>query len=125
MRLIAFASILGLWSLWGGWSVATADELDRLILEATTGSYEVRLQALNALGTSGDVRALPPLLAATKDPNAAIREQAMAALRVLAQTLHGLSRAVARWIEALLATLQGALAPPPPEVEWTRHLRYL
>ena len=125
MRPIALASVVILCGLWGGQSWATADEMDRLITEATSGAYEVRLQALNALGKSGDIRALPPLLEAVKDQNATIREQAIAALRSLAQTFHGLYRAVARWIEELLATLQAAVAPPPPDVEWTRHLRYI
>jgi HEAT repeat protein len=119
--------MLILCSLWGEQSFATADEIDRLITEATTGSYEVRLQALHALGKSGDIRALPPLLAALKDQNATIREQAIAALRSLAQALHGLYRTVARGIEELLATLQAVLTPlpPPPDVERTRHWRYI
>ena len=101
-----------------------ADEIDRLTTEATTGSYEVRLQALNALGKSGDMRALPPLLAAVKDQYATIRDQAIAALRALTQTLHGVYRAVAQWIKELLATLPSVLAPPPPpDVEWTRHVQ--
>ena len=127
MRLIFLLSILSICGLGGGWSAATADEMDRLITEATTGSYEVRLQALKALGKSGDMRALPPLLAAVKDQNATIREQAVAALRALAQTLHGVYRAVAQWIRELLATLPSALAPPPPspDVEWTRHVQHI
>jgi HEAT repeat protein len=127
MHLRALASILLICCFCGGWSAAAADELDRLTTEATTGSYEVRLQALKALGKSGDIRALPPLLAAVKDQNAVIREQAIAALRTLAQTLHGIYRAVAQWIRELLATLPSALAPPPPSpgVEWTRHVQHI
>jgi HEAT repeat protein len=127
MRLMALTSVLILCGLWGEQSLATAAEIDRLITEATSGSYEIRLQALNALGKSGDIRALPPLLEAVKDQNATIREQAIAALRSLAQALHGLHRTVAHWIEELLATLQAALAPlpPPPDVERTRHWRYI
>jgi HEAT repeat protein len=111
--------------LCGGGSAVAADEIDRLTTEATTGSYAVRLQALHALGKSGDIRALPPILAAVKDPNAAIRDQALAALRALAQSLHGVYRAVAQWIKELLATLPSVLAPPPPDVEWTRHVQHI
>ncbi|HEY7490256.1 MAG TPA: HEAT repeat domain-containing protein [Candidatus Tectomicrobia bacterium] len=127
MRVILLASMLSICCLCGGWSTATADEIDRLITAATTGSYEVRLQALKALGKSGDIRALPPLLAAVNDQNAPIREQAVAALRALAQTLHAVYRAVAQWIRELLATLPSALAPPPlpPDVEWTRHVQHI
>jgi len=125
MRLIALASILFICSLCGGWSAAAADEIDRLTTEATTGAYEVRLRALHALGKSGDIRALPPLLAAVKDQNAAIREQAIAALRALAQTLHGVYRAVAQWIKELLATLPSVFTPPPPDVEWVRHVQHI
>ena len=102
-----------------------ADEIDRLTTAAITGSYAVRLQALNALGQSGDMRALPPLLAAVKDQNIAIREQAIAALRALAQRLHGVYRVVAQWIEELLAALPSVFAPPPPEVEWIRHAQQI
>jgi HEAT repeat protein len=85
----------------------------------------VRLQALQALGKSGDIRALPPLLAAIKDQNATIREYAVAALRVLAQTLHSVYRAVTQWIREWLATLPNALAPPSPDIEWTRHIQHI
>jgi hypothetical protein len=100
----------------------TADEVDRWLHEATSTSPQIRLQALQALGRSGDIRALPPLLAALHDNDPTLRSCAIDALRSLARSLQGLYRTVAQWVEELLVTL-GVTTPPEPPTEWVQHLQ--
>jgi HEAT repeat protein len=119
MRVAAWITVLILIGMWA--PKATADEIDRLIHAAASGSPQERLQALKALGDSGDLRALQPLLVALRDDNTTIRAGAIAALQVLARTLKGLYRMVARWIEELLLVLGGSSSPP---LERTHHLRH-
>lgn len=122
MRLTRYLTpliILGLWL-----PHAMADNFSRLLNDATSGPQEVRLQALQALGNSGDIRALQPLLTALDDQDPTIRSRAIAALRALARTLDGIYRTIVQWINTLVASLQIHTSPPPPEVERTRHLQY-
>jgi hypothetical protein len=119
-RCLTLLILLGLWL-----PHAMADDLNRLLHDAASGSQAIRLQALQALGNSGDVRALQPLLTALDDRDPTIRSCAIAALRALARTLDGIYRTIAQWINTLLASLQIHTSPPPPEVEHTRHLRYI
>ena len=104
---------------------AAADEVDRWLRDTTSASPQIRLQALQALGQSGDIRALQPLLAALHDNDPTVRACAIAALRSLAHALRGLYRTVAQWVEELLASLSGSMIPPVPPTEWTRHPRYI
>jgi hypothetical protein len=121
MRFVVLTSILIVLSLWGWRSTAGAEDIERLLQDATAGSQEERLQALQELGKSGDIRALPVLLQAAQEPNPTIRDHAITALRTLIQTLQGVYRTVARWVEQFLATLEEVLAPQPaPDIEWTR-----
>ena len=103
---------------------AAATDFERLLQDAASGSEPERLHALKILGRSGDPRALQPLRAAVQDDNATIRECARAALRALSDTLHGIYRAVAVWIDTFLITL-GAYTSPPPPVETTQYQRYI
>jgi hypothetical protein len=103
---------------------ADAADFGQLVRDATSGSESERLQALKALGQSGDPRALQPLLAAVRDDNPTIRDCARAALQTLADTLRGLYRVVAKWIDTFLITL-GAYTSPPPPVETTQFQRYI
>jgi len=121
MRMIALIGALILLGVWN--APGEADEMDRLIRDATSGTPQIRLQALQALGNSGDVRAVQPLLAALQDRDTTIRACAIAALQSLVRTLKGVYYTVAQWLEALLANLGVTVAPPPPEVEWTSDVR--
>jgi HEAT repeat protein len=125
MRTTVCLSLLSVFIL--GLSAASADEVERWLREAASPQLQVRLQALRALGESGDVRAVKPLLTALHDDNATIRDCAAAALRSLVRALQGAYETVVQWIEGLLATLGGSTntAPPPPAVEKTGRLRYI
>ena len=108
-----------------GLPLAGADEIDRLVRDATSGSPQVRQQALKALGQSGDLRALQPLLAALRDDEPTIRDCAIAALQALARGLKAVYHTVAVWVEELLISLGVTSSPSPPAVEWTRHGRWV
>jgi HEAT repeat protein len=99
--------------------------MDRLIREATSAPLPVRQQALQALGNSGDLRALQPLLVALQDDSPTIRQCAAAALRALARTLQGVYQVVAHWIESVIIALGGSPPPEPPVVEKTLDVRHL
>ena len=125
MRATVFLSLLSVFILSS--AVASADEVERWLRDASSPKLQVRLQALRALGESGDIRAVKPLLTALHDDNSTIRECAVAALHSLVRALQGAYSTVVQWIEGLLATLGGSTttAPPPPPVERTWHLRYI
>ncbi len=122
MYAVTLASLLLLLGNWGGTRNAEADDIERWIRDAASASEPERLQALEALGKSGDLRALQPLLQALHDANPTIRERATAALHTLRRTLSDLYYKIAQWIEELLITW-GAYTSPAPPVESTRHLR--
>lgn len=103
---------------------ANAADFEQLVHEATSGSQSERLKALTTLGQSGDPRALQPLLTAVRDDDPTIRDCARAALQALSDSLHGLYRVVAKWIDTLLITL-GVYTSPPPPVETTQYQRYI
>jgi HEAT repeat protein len=108
-----------------GVSAASADELEGWLRDATSPVLHTRLQALRALGDSGDIRAVQPLLTALRDDNMTIRDCAAAALRSLVRALRGLYATVAQWIEGLLSTLEESTTAPPPPVEKTWQPRYI
>lgn len=123
MRLVALISVMIVVGI--GLPLVQADEMDHLIRDAISGSRQVRLQALTALGESGDLRALDPLLTALQDKDTVIRDRAMAALQSLLRTLKGLYGTLVQWIEKLLITLGVMPSPQLPELERTRHLRQI
>ena len=125
MRATVFLSLLSVFILSS--SIASASDIERWLRDASSPKLQVRLQALRALGESGDIRAVKPLLTALHDDNSTIRECAVAALRSLVLALQGAYDTVVQWIEGLLATLGGSTttAPPPPPVEKTGRLRYI
>ena len=125
LHLAAFISCLLLVAVWGWTSEAAADDIDRFIQDATSASPRMRQQALEALGNSGDPRALQPLLAALHDDSPTIRQCAVAALRALSRTLKGVYRIMARWIDNLIITLGGEPSSQPPVVEKTVKMLYL
>jgi hypothetical protein len=125
LHLAAFISCLLLVAVWGWTSEAAADDINRFIQDATSASPRVRQQALEALGNSGDPRALQPLLVALHDDSPTIRQYAVAALRALSRTLKGVYHIMARWIDNLIISLGGDPAPNPPVAEKTGKMLYL
>jgi len=95
-------------------TIAEMDHVERLIQDAISASGSKRLQAVEALGHSGDLRALQPLLDLLHDVNPSIREQASKALRTLVQSLRQIYTHLAQWIDSLLLRLDIYLAPDPP-----------
>jgi HEAT repeat protein len=108
--LIAFCGLDGA----SRWAIAEPDPIDRLIRDATSGSTTQRLQAVEALGQSGDLRALQPLLDLLHDVDPSIRQRALDALQTLTQSLRQLYTHLAQWIDHLLLRLNIYLAPEPP-----------
>ena len=109
----------------GGWlSNAAAADIDQYIKDAASGSQAERLLALDALGSSGELRALPALVAAAQDPDPTIRERARLALQTLVDRLRGMYQTVAQWIDTFLVTLGWHTSPPLP-VEKTQHTRFM
>jgi HEAT repeat protein len=100
-------------------AMAETDRVERLIQDAISASGSQRLQAVEALGHSGDLRALQPLLGLLHDVDPSIREQASKALRTLVQSLRHLSTHLAQWIDSLLLRLDIYLAPELP-IEQTK-----
>ncbi len=68
-------------------AMAEHKDIERLIQDATSASGAKRLQAVEALGNSGDLRALQPLLSLLHDADPSIREYALKALQMLTQSL--------------------------------------
>jgi hypothetical protein len=95
-------------------TIAEMDHVERLIQDAISASGSKRLQAVEALGHSGDLRALQPLLDLLHDGDPSIREQASKALRTLAQNLRQIYTHLVQWIDSLLLRLDIYLAPDPP-----------
>jgi HEAT repeat protein len=95
------------------------DHVERLIQDALSASGSKRLQAIEALGHSGDLRALQPLLDLLHDVDPSIREQASKALRTLVQSLRQVYTHLAQWLDRLLLRLDIYLAPDPP-IEQTK-----
>lgn len=101
-------------------TAAPTPTIDRWIQDANSTSETVRIQALKALGQSGDRRALQPLLTASRDANPSIQQHAIEALKKLAQTLDKAYSGLVRWINTWLITI-GAYTAPPLPVERTQH----
>lgn len=101
-------------------AIAASDPIEHLIQDATSASGPKRLQAVEALGNSGDLRALQPLLGLLQDVDPSIRERALSALRTLTQSLRQLYVHLAEWVDSLLLRLDIYLAPEPP-VERTQY----
>ena len=100
-------------------AMADMDHVERLIQDALSASGTKRLQAVEALGHSGDLRALQPLLGLIHDVDPSIRQHACKALRTLVQHLRQIHSYLAHWIDRLLLRLDIYLAPEP-SVEQTK-----
>lgn len=118
---VGLALVLGSWT-GASASTTTTDEIERWSQQAVSGPQVARIQAIDALGRSSDLRAVQPLVVALYDTNVAIRERAKAALHTLAQALRKIYRVVATWIDTLLMALEHETAAPPPPVEKTQRV---
>ncbi len=120
--LIAIVSV----ALVPGFAMAEPEPMaiERLIQDATGATGAKRLQAVEALGNSGDLRALQPLLDLLHDVDPSIREHAIEALQTLTQRLRQVYTHLAQWIDSLLLRLDIYLAPEPL-VERTQHQRVI
>ncbi len=105
-------------------SPAVAEPMERLIRDATSASGVKRLQAVEALGSSGDLRALQPLLGLLDDADPTVRGHALKALQTLTQSLRQIYAHLAQWIDSLLLRFDIYLAPKPP-VERTQSGRVI
>jgi len=105
-------------------ALAAPDPLERLIQDATSASGAKRVQAVEALGNSGDPRALLPLIDLLHDVDPSIRKHVITALRTLTQHLKQVYTHLAQWIDSLLLRLHIHLAPEPP-VERTQYPRVI
>ncbi len=101
---------------------AAAEPMAHLIRDAHSASGAKRLQAVEALGKSGDLRALQPLLGLLHDADPSIRDYALKALNALTQSLRQIYTHLAQWIDNLRLRLEMDLAPEPP-VERTQARR--
>jgi len=105
-------------------AIADMDRVERRIQDTTSASRSKRLQAVEVLGHSGDLRALAPLLGLLHDADPSIREHASEALRTLVQSLRQIYTHLAQWIDSLFLRLDIYLAPEPP-VERTKAHRVI
>ena len=105
MRTVS-ALLLGLLLLTGGIDVSYADRLQPLLDDLTSPEMDTRLKALKSLGESGEIRAVPPLIAALNDEHTVIRQYAAEALQNLARILDDAYVAVKRWLQSLINKLR-------------------
>jgi HEAT repeat protein len=87
-------------------SLVNADPLRPLIDDLKSAETEIALKAIKQLGESGDIRAVPPLLAASRDERRVVRQYAVEALQHLVQALDDVYMVVKRWLQALINQLR-------------------
>lgn len=124
IKMVFLATLIAAMMLGLAARPAMAESIERLIRDATSASGAKRLQAVEALGDSGDLRALQPLLGLLHDADPSIREHALEALQTLTQSLRQIYAHLAQWIDSLLLRLDIYLAPEPP-VERTQDGRVI
>ena len=73
MRTIS-RMMLGVLFLLGTIELSHADELKRFVNDLKSADAQTRMTAIQRLGESGDIRAVPPLLAALSDENALVHD---------------------------------------------------
>jgi HEAT repeat protein len=85
---------------------ADADQLRPLIDDLQSVETETALKAIKGLGESGDIRAVPPLLAALRDERGVVRQYAVEALQHLVRTLDKVYFVAKRWLQSLIDQLR-------------------
>ena len=89
----------------GAITASHGDEFQRLIQDLRSTDEETRMKAVKALGESGEMRALKPLLEALRDDSVVVREHALEALRNLVKVLSDVYRLMRWWLQDLLNRL--------------------
>jgi HEAT repeat protein len=92
--------------LTGATRLADADQLRPLINDLKSADTETVLKAITELGTSRDIRAVPPLLDALRDERGVVRRSAVEALQHLVRALDDVYIVVKRWLQSLINKLQ-------------------
>jgi HEAT repeat protein len=85
---------------------ADADQLRPLIDDLQSVETETALKVIKGLGESGDIRAVPPLLAALRDERGVVRQYAVEALQYLVRTLDKVYFVAKRWLQSLIDQLR-------------------
>ena len=86
--------------------LADADQLRPLLNDLQSADTETTLKAIKRLGESGDIRAVPPLLAAFRDERGVVRQYAIEALQQLVRTLDNVYLVAKRWLQSLINQLR-------------------
>ncbi|HEX2279697.1 MAG TPA: HEAT repeat domain-containing protein [Candidatus Tectomicrobia bacterium] len=105
MRTVS-SLLLGLLLLTGGIELSHADRLQPLLDDMASADMDTRLKAITSLGESGEIRAVPPLIAALNDEHEVIRQYAAKALQNLARVLDDAYVVVKRWLQFLINKLR-------------------
>jgi hypothetical protein len=105
MRTV-FRMMLGVLLIWGTIELSHADELKRFVNDLKSADAQIRMTAIQRLGESGDIRAVPPLLAALNDENVLVRKYAIEALQRLVSILDDVHGIVKRWLQTLIKSLK-------------------
>jgi HEAT repeat protein len=98
--------LLGLLLLTGGIDWSYADQLQPLLDDFASTDMDTRLRAIKSLGESGEIRAVPPLIAALNDEHDVVRQYAAEALQELARVLDDVYVGIKRWLQSLINKLR-------------------
>jgi hypothetical protein len=117
--------LLALLLLTNGIDLARADRLQALIDDLKSTETDAKLKAIKSLGESGDIRAVPALLAVLHDERGVVRQYAIEALQNLARVLDDVYVVVKRWLQSLINQLRLAPSDDVITVEWRAAHRQL
>ena len=90
----------------GGLQRSYTDQLQPLIEDLRSADMSTRLRAIESLGASGDIRAIPPLLAIAQQEQGLMRQYAVGALQNLAHLLDDVHVVMKRWLQSLIDRLR-------------------
>ena len=111
--------------LTNGIDLAYADRLQPLIDDLKSADTDTKLKAIKSLGESGDIRAVPALLAVLRDERGVVRRYAVEALQNLARLLDDAYVVVKRWLQSLINRLRLDPSDDVITVEWRAAHPYL
>jgi hypothetical protein len=110
--------LLALLLLTSGIDLSYADRLRPLIDDLRSTDTDTKLKAIKSLGESGDIRAVPPLLAVLRDERGVVRQYAVEALQNLARVLDDVYAVVKRWLQSFINKLRLDPSDEVITVEW-------